>query len=236
MALRGKGALAIWNGIAGGADADFIEWHVKEHMPERVGLAGFLSGRRYTAIDGKPAYFNFYEVESPGVLRSAAYLARLNDPSPWTQRVVSQFTDVSRTLCRIGASAGMGAGAFAEVVRFSAFADAEAGCAFARSLADRPGICAAHLFLSEEGPAQVTSETRLRKGPDLTWAAVLIAEAATLEAMQAVRDGVLADAALAGAELGLPAERGLYRLDYLIRHEDVARARPDLRIQEEIEA
>ena len=55
MALRGKGALAIWNGIADGVDADFIEWHVKEHMPERVGLPGFLSGRRYTAIDGHPA-------------------------------------------------------------------------------------------------------------------------------------------------------------------------------------
>lgn len=236
MALRGKGALAIWNGIADGADADFIEWHVKEHMPERVGLAGFLSGRRYTAIDGEPAYFNFYEVEFPAVLRSAAYLARLNDPSPWTRRVVSRFTDVSRTLCRVGASAGMGAGAFAEVIRFSSLADAGAGCAFARSLAARPGICAAHLFLSEDGPAQVTSETRLRKAPDITWAAVLIAEAATPDAARTARDGVLADAALAGAGLGLPAGRGLYRLDYLIRHEEIARARPGEKIQEEIEA
>jgi hypothetical protein len=224
VALRGKGALAIWNGIAAGADAEFIEWHVKEHMPERVALPGFLCGRRYSAIDGTPAYFNFYEVSEPAVLRSDSYLARLNDPSPWTRRIVANFTETSRTLCRIAASAGVGVAAFAEVVRFGVVKDAGAACAAIWSLTSIDGISAAHLFLRDDGPAQVTSETRLRSAPDTTWAAVLIVESATSQAAAAARSGPLSDEALLKAGLGRPAGRGLYRLDYLINHEDAVTA------------
>ena len=67
MPLLGSGVLAIWNGVAPGYEAEFVEWHVKEHIPERVGVPGFLRGRRYVAVDGAPAYFNFYETENlPG--------------------------------------------------------------------------------------------------------------------------------------------------------------------------
>jgi hypothetical protein len=220
MALQGGGAVVIWNGIAPGHEGEFVEWHVREHMPERVGIPGFLSGRRYTAVDGAPAYFNYYEVATPGVMRSQAYLSRLNAPTPWTQKVVAQFTDVSRTLCTVAASVGMGAAALAEVLRFDRI-DEAAATALARRLAGDPDIPAAHLFLREVGPAQETTETRLRRVPDVTWAAILIAEAATGAGAARVRAGALSDAALAQAGLGVPAGRGLYRLDYLIRHEDV---------------
>jgi hypothetical protein len=234
MALRGKGALAIWNGIADGVDADFVEWHVKEHMPERVGLPGFLSGRRYTAIDGHPAYFNFYEVEDPDVLRAAAYLARLNDPSPWTKRVIARFTDMSRTLCRVTASVGIGAGGFAEVIRFSTDITQASALAYVRGLAKAPGICGAHFFLCEEGQPQVTSETKLRGAADITWAGILIVETATQQAAFDIRADVVGDEALAAAHLGLPAGRGLYRLDYLIHHQDVADAGTSRSLYEDI--
>ena len=42
MALLGTGVLAIWNGIAASAEDEFVDWHVREHIPERVGLPGFL--------------------------------------------------------------------------------------------------------------------------------------------------------------------------------------------------
>lgn len=57
MGLLGKGVLAIWNGIAPEAEEDFVAWHVREHIPERVALSGFLRGRRYVALDGFPKYF-----------------------------------------------------------------------------------------------------------------------------------------------------------------------------------
>ena len=88
MALLGSGVLAIWNGIADTAEAEFVRWHVREHIPERVGLPGFLCGRRYAAVDGHPKYFNFYETVSTEVLNSRVYRDRLNNPTPWTRRVV----------------------------------------------------------------------------------------------------------------------------------------------------
>ena len=69
------------------------------------------AGRRYVAVDGTPAYFNFYETETYQVLGSAPYLARLNDPTPWTRKVVSNFKDTSRTICDVAHSAGLGIGA-----------------------------------------------------------------------------------------------------------------------------
>ena len=117
MPLLGKGVLAIWNGVAPGYEAEFLEWHVKEHIPERVGVQGFLRGRRYVAVDGTPAYFNFYETETYQVLSSAPYLARLNDPTPWTRKVVSNFKDTSRTICDVAHSAGRGIGAWVETIQ-----------------------------------------------------------------------------------------------------------------------
>ena len=54
MALIGQGVLAIWNGIKPEAEDDFVAWHVREHIPERVGLPGFVRGRRYVAGTALP--------------------------------------------------------------------------------------------------------------------------------------------------------------------------------------
>ena len=124
MPLLGAGVLAIWNGIADGMEGEFLEWHVKEHIPERMALPGFLRARRYVALDGEPAYFNFYEVNATSDLSSASYLERLNNPTPWTRKVVASFTDTSRTICRVQASFGAGAGPVVETMRFSSHDDA----------------------------------------------------------------------------------------------------------------
>ena len=119
MALAGQGVLAIWNGIADEAEADFVAWHVREHIPERVAVPGFLRGRRYVAEAGAPKYFNFYETETPETLVAPAYLERLNAPSDWTRRVVRHFRDTSRTVCSVAASLGTGDGAFVGTVRLT---------------------------------------------------------------------------------------------------------------------
>ena len=64
VALLGSAVLAIWNGIDADAEADFVRWHIKEHIPERVGLLGFRRGRRYVALEGTPKFFNFYETDN----------------------------------------------------------------------------------------------------------------------------------------------------------------------------
>jgi hypothetical protein len=49
--LAGEAVVAIWNGIDPDTREQFYDWHVNEHMPERVGIPGFRRGRRYIAAD-----------------------------------------------------------------------------------------------------------------------------------------------------------------------------------------
>jgi hypothetical protein len=171
MALIGRGVLAIWNGIAARAEDEFVAWHVREHIPERVGLPGFLRGRRYVAVDADPKYFNFYEAETPGAFSSTEYKARLNAPTDWTRRVVSDFTDTSRTVCRVAWSLGIGEGGWIEAITLETDLDAvQFGAALHSGLRDAvsavPGIAGIHLLEGEGGTGQLdTAEKRLRGRP-----------------------------------------------------------------------
>ena len=91
MSLAGQAVVAIWNGIAPEGRTEFYEWHNREHMPERVGIPGFRRGRRYIAKYGTPEFFTLYEADSAEVLVGQDYLNRLNNPTPWTQRVPPTF-------------------------------------------------------------------------------------------------------------------------------------------------
>ena len=94
------GILAIFNNVAPGREAEFEEWFQHEHLAERIALPGFLIGRRHEAISGQLRYFNFYVTQSVEVLKSAAYLARLDEPTPMTRTVMSEiFKDMIRTVC-----------------------------------------------------------------------------------------------------------------------------------------
>ena len=112
------GILAIWNNCAPGYEAEYEQWYQTEHLRERLSVPGFRRGRRYEAVDGEPAYFTYYEVETPAVLQSDCYAQRINNPTPMTERIMSAvFTDMSRTVCRRAFSLGDMRGAYAATVR-----------------------------------------------------------------------------------------------------------------------
>jgi hypothetical protein len=229
VALAGKGVLAIWNGIAEEAEADFVAWHMREHIPERVAVPGFLRGRRYVAISGTPKYFNFYETESPETLNAPAYIERLNAPSEWTRRVVRHFRDTSRTICAVAASVGQGDGAYICTLRLTARAERA-------TLADRlaitvmapllaaPSIVSAHLLEGQpESSGGQTAEKSLRDQPDQTAEWILLIEATDPEPLQAVLAGVASPEALqaAGATCAAPEDCGIYRLQYALSRAQV---------------
>src|SRR5262245_29442287 len=110
MALLGPAVLAFWNDVADGRDAEFVHWHSREHIPERVGIPGFLRGRRGVAVAGRPRYFTLYETESLATLSGPDYVARLNAPTPWTQRALPLFRNSKRSACRVTLSLGAGVG------------------------------------------------------------------------------------------------------------------------------
>jgi hypothetical protein len=55
-------------------------WYDTRHVPQRQSTPGFLSAQRYQAASGSPKYAATYELESPEVLKSEAYLALSKPP------------------------------------------------------------------------------------------------------------------------------------------------------------
>jgi len=229
MALLGKGLLAIWNGITDAGEAEFVKWHIREHIPERVGLPGFLRGRRYVAHKGHPKYFNFYETETPQTLSSPEYRARLNAPTQWTQDVVKEFRDTSRTICEVVASMGLGEGAWIEAVQIANVKDGEK---FARGMtrslmsdvARQDGIIGVHLVRGIDGQATTqTVESRLRGRPDARCEWLLLIEAAESSFLETLRVSGGATASIQELSQGAAVERGIYRLQYGLSRGELGR-------------
>lgn len=229
MALIGNGVLAIWNGIKPEAEDDFVAWHVREHIPERVGLPGFLRGRRYVAIDGNPKYFNFYETETAADLSSPAYQARLNAPTEWTKRVVAQFTDTSRTICDIAWSLGVGEGGWIEAIVLETSQPAEAFQAALRArlgpvIASTPGMVGLHLLKGHAPAGQSdTVEKKLRGVPDKTAGWILLVETSRQEELAAFRSQAGSHRALIGDGAGENIQRGLYQLQFALTKAELAK-------------
>ena len=222
MALTGKGVLAIWNGMTAEADAEFVKWHVEEHIPERVGLPGFRRGRRYVARDGHPKYFNFYEADTADVFTSAAYKARLNDPTPWSRNVMAQFRDMSRTACDIVCSKGLGEGAWIETIRLVATVPAQTfGKALSETMVPRiaaqTGIVGVHLLQGRASDSQVaTTEKTIRGVPDQIADWIMLIEAVEPEPVDALRRDAASIDAFRGCGAGEAIARGLYRLQFAL--------------------
>ncbi|CAN5222915.1 hypothetical protein BH10PSE8_BH10PSE8_01670 [soil metagenome] len=230
MALAGKGVLAIWNGIAEEAEADFIAWHIGEHIPERVAVPGFLRGRRYVAQRGTPKYFNFYETDSPDALVSPDYLARLNAPSDWTRRVVRHFRETSRTVCTVTASHGLGDGAYVATLRLTArgarsdFLNAM-GDVVMEPLRQAGSIVAVHLLEGQGGGGTgSTAEKALRGQPDQIADWILLVEAVDAGPLEAALAEHASQKRLAAIAADYEAVRdcGIYRLQYGLSKHQIA--------------
>jgi hypothetical protein len=120
MPLAGRSAIIIWNDIAPEGRTDFYDWHIREHIPERVAIPGFLRGSRYRAAVGgrSPEFLTLYETVDADVATSAPYLARLNAPTAWTKRATAHFRNTSRALTQVVFSVGAGRGGIVATIQF----------------------------------------------------------------------------------------------------------------------
>ncbi|MGH7987350.1 MAG: hypothetical protein ACREQX_13810 [Candidatus Binataceae bacterium] len=84
MKTRGTGLLMLWTDIDAEHEAEFNRWYNEEHIQHLLKVPGFLSAGRYVALKGGPKYLAMYELETPEVLRTAAFLDEVRfRPSPW---------------------------------------------------------------------------------------------------------------------------------------------------------
>ena len=122
--MGNDGRLTLWNDCAIGHEAEYEAWYQGEHLIERLGVPGFMRGRRYQAIEAAPEYFTYYETTSPDVLTSPSYLERGNNPTPFTRKIMSgTFINLSRTICKCQFSTGGMRGAYAVTLRLSQTVD-----------------------------------------------------------------------------------------------------------------
>jgi hypothetical protein len=191
--LIGRGALANHHDLPAAAREEFEHWHTTEHLPERVGVPGFLRGRRCRALDpgASPGYFILYETTDLEVLRSPAYVGCLDAPTPWTARVSATMTRTLRTAARVHASAGRGAGGTVLTARLEAPPEAPQALPAAlgrdamAALASRPGVCGAHALEGDAGVTGVdTRERTMRHPPDEFVPWTVVVEGTSREALE----------------------------------------------------
>ena len=198
--MLGSAAVAMWWDVAPEMQAEWQDWHTHEHMPERLAIPGFRRGSRW--VSGT-SYFVLYELDAPATLTGPAYLERLNNPTPWSRKMMPHHLNVVRSLCEVRASFGRGVAQMLATLRVPVAADALS------ALPARKGLSAAHLLeaRSTAGMAQ-TEEQKLRGGidPQASWVALV--------------GGYDADAvARAAAEIAPAAAAGLYRLSFCLTAE-----------------
>lgn len=172
------GILAIWNDIAPDGYGHFEHWYIREHLMERVGVPGFRFGRRYEAVSGGDRrFFAFYEVDSPAVLTSPAYVERLENPTPWTREVMTSFRNMVRTVCDLRVAAGDLIGSHAVVLRADgAMAPTPDAAKLVESLAAEPGVARVQLWTAAARQTPTDTAEMKSRGKDQLTAGAFIVE------------------------------------------------------------
>jgi hypothetical protein len=221
MSLAGLGAVCIWHDLLPEARDDFHQWHNREHMPERVGIPGFGRGRRYVAVAGTPEYFNLYEAESAEVLGGQDYLNRLNAPTEWTRRVVPSFRNVSRSICRVVYTNGVGQGGFMLTQRFDVGEHDRPEVVKALRqrllprLCDNKGIAGVHLCLADESISKVeTAEKKARADTTQVPTWIILIEGNSSADVEAVGGALSQELQPLLGAAGAPILTSVYQLEF----------------------
>ncbi len=228
MPLMGRAFLAIWHDIAPDGEREYEEWHTRQHMPERLGVPGFLLGRRYVDRDAPlHRWLTLYETRTLEVLSSEGYRARLNAPTHWSGRVQPHFRNFVRSACTLSASVGEGVGGALATLRLAldpaglARLEAEAH-GLAHRLASLPGVTGGHVGVAAPDTTRVrTRESELRADAgESVFDAVVMVEATGRRELREVAD---AATTLLGTALRVsPGALAIYDLAYVLATTDRA--------------
>jgi hypothetical protein len=229
LALTGDALLAIWHDIEPAARDEYMEWHTREHMPERLGVPGFTVGKRLINHDlDRYRYGTIYGGADLDVFRSPAYLERLNNPTAWSLKVQPTFRNFLRVACVRLASRGIGEGGALATVRLD-FAegaterDLRGGAdRLAGALLAITGVCCAHVALARaEVSGARTRETELR--PEMSeqdFDALVIVEGSGRPELEIVLGQIERTVASSGCGLSNPISL-VYNLAYQLTARDL---------------
>jgi hypothetical protein len=215
----------MWWNMAAVHREEFEHWHSHEHFPERMGIPGFLRGSRWSSVDNAEGFFVLYELENHEVLTSPGYRERLNNPTPWSTKMMPHHRDMVRSQCRLLHSTGGGVGRHALTVRLSPAEGRDAELlqclsTLATAFVSQPGGVAFHVLRTETPQAASTKEQQIRGGEDKAADWVVIATAYETSALEALQRNEFAeDIERHGALPGALA--GRYQLAYAASANDL---------------
>lgn len=219
-----SGMLAIWTDIEPAAEADFNDWYENEHLAERTGIQGFRNGRRFRASSGKPCYLALYETDSPDVLYSPSYHARMDDPTPWTQRIIPNFRHTIRMTYAVRERLGQGGAGVVASIRFmpqlkrkdelmSWLSENALPHTLQQSGVIGTWLLEPHVTQGSDD-TDTMGEGKLRVGWDTSEPWAVIVEATSLEAARAVQQRILPRSALRDHGAVGAMKVGMYRLNF----------------------
>jgi hypothetical protein len=216
MPLLGRAFNALWSDLLKGYEHEFDAWHTIEHMPERIGVPGFLRGRRYMAEDH--AMFILYEAAHIDTFRSPGLLARLNDPTDWSKKVQPGLVNFVRAPCRTLISLGDGVGGAVVAIRISGVINETANSAQALmsavpAMVPLHGITGAHVGQYMASDISSTAEAKLRANTSDSISFVVLVEAIGVPELESATPALLD---LATQACPGTCEADVYRLAYML--------------------
>jgi hypothetical protein len=204
--MRGAGFLAIWSDVEPDHLTDYRHWLTREHTTERVTTKGFLGVRVFRAVRNDiNRFFILYELENPEVLDGPAYLARLNAPTPWSQRTMPRLGNFIRGGGVMTARAGRGEGSTIVALRIERLPPNPQ--AFTDAIVALDGVAAVQLGATDLARTSVpTVEKGMRKDEGV-FAGIVIIEALDVAALR----GALREAVQMAPDIGGVNEPEIYQ-------------------------
>jgi hypothetical protein len=211
--MRGAGFLAIWSDVERSNLTDYRHWLTREHTTERVTTEGFLASRVFRADRADiERFFILYELQAPAVLDGPAYLARLNAPTPWSQRIMPQLGNFIRGGGVVTARAGRGEGLTIVALRLERLPQAPQRLADAIAALD--GIAAVQIGATDIARTSVPTVEKGMRQNEGVFAGLLLIEALDEESLRsAVRKAVEIAPEVVGDAGDVEIYRGIFALD-----------------------
>ena len=184
--MEDQGFLAIWTDIDEEHFLDYRRWLATEHIGQRIYAQGFLAARVHVAPDNQRSHFILYATESRHVPQSPSYLEVLNNPTPWTQKMMPRLRKFDRAAGRQVTKIGDGAGAWLVVSRISAAFDSARTATIREeleALCRIRGVVTLRLFQVDRNATDIPSaEKAMRAGAEGAFRSLLVIETSSEDA------------------------------------------------------
>ncbi|MGQ0675764.1 MAG: hypothetical protein ACT4N4_06725 [Rhodospirillales bacterium] len=181
--MQGEGFLAIWSDVDAPQETDYLHWLTREHTTERLSVDGFIAVRVFRAISDTICRFLIvYELEDTGALSGPAYLARLNSPTPWSQRIMPILRNFVRGGGRRAISKGIGRGGFVAALPSPQGLTDKAGVV--EGLASQDRIAAAHLLETDREKTLIQTQEKKLRPKDKSFDSLLLVEGLDQKALR----------------------------------------------------